>query len=190
MTNMHNPQVLPADLPVPQDDGAARHLTGARMPDVSLTTTEGSSVTFSELAGRNVIYAYPRTGEPGKAPPDGWAAIPGAMGCTPQSCAFRDHFAELRQQGVAHVFGLSTQTTEYQRAAAAPLKLPFPLVSDAGLGLAKALKLPTFEAAGMTLLKRLTLIVDDGVVTKVFYPVYPPDKNAEEVLSWLAAQPR
>jgi peroxiredoxin len=178
------------ELPVPQDDGAARHLTGARMPDISLVTTEGSSVNFSELAGRTVIYAYPRTGEPGKALPEGWAAIPGAMGCTPQSCAFRDHFADLRQQAVANVFGLSTQTTDYQREAVERLKLPFPLVSDAGLSLAKALKLPTFDAAGMTLLKRLTLIVDDDVVTKVFYPVYPPDKNAEEVLSWLAAQPR
>ena len=186
----HNPLILPTDLPVPQDDGAARHLTGARMPDISLPTTDGSSVNFAELAGRTVIYDYPRTGEPGKAPPEGWAAIPGDMGCTPQSCAFRDHFAELRQQGVANLFGLSTQTPDYQREAVERLKLPFPLVSDAGLRLAKALKLPTFDAAGMTLLKRLTLIVDDGVVTKVFYPVFPPDKNAEEVLGWLAAQPR
>jgi peroxiredoxin len=178
------------DLPVPQDDGGARHLPGTPMPDILLTTTDGGSVNFSKLAGRTVIYAYPRTGEPGKEPPAGWAQIPGAMGCTPQSCAFRDHFADLRQYGVAHVFGLSTQTRDYQREAADRLKLPFQLVSDAELRLAKALKLPTFEAAGMTLLKRLTLIVEDGVVTKVFYPVFPPDKNAEEVLGWLAAQPR
>ena len=178
------------ELPIPQDDGAARHLTGARMPDISLVTTEASSVNFSKLAGRIVIYAYPRTGEPGKALPEGWAAIPGAMGCTPQSCAFRDHFAELRQHGVANVFGLSTQTEDYQREAVERLKLPFPLVSDSELRLAKALKLPTFDAAGMTLLKRLTLIADDGVLTKVFYPVFPPDQNAEQVLGWLAAQPR
>ncbi len=178
------------ELPVPQDDGAARHLTGARMPDISLSTTEGSSVNFSKLAGRIVIYAYPRTGEPGKALPEGWAAIPGAMGCTPQSCAFRDHFAELRQHGVANVFGLSTQTPDYQREAGERLKLPFPLVSNSELRLAKALTLPTFDAGGTTLLKRLTLIADDGVLTKVFYPVFPPDKNAEQVLGWLAAQPR
>src|SRR5918999_1220178 len=181
---------MQTELPVPQEDGAARHLTGARMPDISLITTDGSSVNFSELAGRTVIYAYPRTGEPGKALPEGWAAIPGAMGCTPQSCAFRDHFAELRQQGVTNVFGLSTQTPDYQREAVERLKLPFPLVSDAGLRLATALKLPTFNAAGMTLLKRLTLIVDNGEVIKVFYPVFPPDKNAEEVLGWLALQSR
>ena len=113
-----------------------------------------------------------------------------AMGCTPQSCAFRDHFAELRQLGVAQVFGLSTQTRDYQREAVERLKLPFPLVSDSELRLARALKLPTFDAAGMTLLKRLTLIVDDGVVTKVFYPVFPSDKSAEEVMRWLADQPR
>jgi peroxiredoxin len=178
------------DLAVPQDDGAARHLPGAAMPDLVLTATEGGSVNFSKLAGRTVIYAYPRTGEPGKAPPEGWAAIPGAMGCTPQSCAFRDHFADLRQQGAAHVFGLSTQTQDYQREAAQRLKLPFPLVSDAEFRLAKALKLPTFDAAGMTLLKRLTLVIDDGVISKVFYPVFPPDQNAEEVLRWLVDHPR
>ena len=178
------------DLAVPQDDGAARHLSGMAMPDLVLTTTDGRPVNFAKLAGRTVIYAYPRTGEPGKAPPDGWAAIPGAMGCTPQSCAFRDHFADLRQQGATQVFGLSTQTQAYQREAAQRLKLPFPLVSDADFRLAKALKLPTFDAAGMTLLKRLTLVIDDGVISKVFYPVFPPDKNAEEVLRWLADHPR
>lgn len=178
------------ELPVPQDDGGARHLTGARMPDMALTATDGSAVNFSRLSGRTVVYAYPRTGEPGKSPPEGWAAIPGAMGCTPQSCAFRDHFAELRQHGATQVFGLSTQTPDYQREAAQRLKLPFSLVSDADLALAKALRLPTFDAAGMTLLKRLTLVIDDGVISKVFYPVFPPDKNAAEVLGWLSSQPR
>jgi len=160
------------------------------MPDLALTATDGSMVNFSKLSGRTVVYAYPRTGEPGKPSPDGWAQIPGASGCTPQSCAFRDHFAELRQHGAAQVFGLSTQTSAYQREAAERLKLPFPLVSDADLKLAKALRLPTFDAAGMTLMKRLTLVIDDGVIGKVFYPVFPPDKNAEEVLAWLSAQPR
>jgi peroxiredoxin len=187
---MNTPQAAPNDLPVPKDDGGARHLTGARMPDMSLSATDGTQVNFAGLAGRTVVYAYPRTGEPGKPSPDGWAQIPGASGCTPQSCAFRDHFAELRQQGAAQVFGLSTQTTDYQREAQQRLKLPFPLVSDADLKLARTLKLPTFEAAGMTLLKRLALVIDDGVVSKVFYPVFPPEKNAEEVLGWLGAHPR
>lgn len=187
---MQNPQVLAEDLPEPRDDGGAQHLTGMRMPDIALTATDGSMVNLSKLSGRTVVYAYPRTGEPGKALPDGWAQIPGAMGCTPQSCAFRDHFAELRQQGVAHVFGLSTQTSDYQREAGQRLKLPFPLLSDADLNLAHAMRLPTFEAAGMTLLRRLTLVIDDGVVTMTFYPVFPPDKNAEVVLDWLSSQPR
>lgn len=181
---------MSAELPVPKDDGGAKHLPGTPMPDILLTTTDGGSVNFSKLSGRTVIYAYPRTGEPGKALPDGWTSIPGAVGCTPQSCAFRDHFADLRRAGVAQVFGLSTQTRDYQREAADRLKLPFQLVSDAELRLAKALKLPTFDAAGMTLLKRLTLIIDDGVISKVFYPVFPPDKSAEEVLAWLTVQPR
>ncbi len=186
---MANPSAA-NELPVPQDDGGARHLTGTRMPDISLAATNGSAVNFAKLSGRTVIYAYPRTGEPGKAPPDGWAAIPGAMGCTPQSCAFRDHFAELRQHGAAQVYGLSTQTPDYQREAAERLKLPFPLASDADFKLTKASKLPTFDAAGMKLMKRLTLVIDDGAISKVFYPFFPPDKNAEEVLGWLAAQPR
>ncbi len=187
---MHNPNVLPAGLPVPQDDGAARHLSGTRLPDLSLPATDGSQVNLARLKGRTVVYAYPRTGEPGKSPPDGWDAIPGARGCTPQSCAFRDHFFELRQVGVEHLFGLSTQATEYQREAAQRLHLPFVLLSDADLKFTRALRLPTFAVAGMTLLKRLTLVIDGGVITKVFYPVFPPDKNAEEVLGWLAGQPR
>jgi peroxiredoxin len=181
---------MQSDLPVPQDDGAARHLAGMAMPDILLITSDGGSVDFSKLDGRTVIYAYPRTGEPGKPLPDGWAQIPGAMGCTPQSCTFRDHFADLQKRGAAHVFGLSTQTRDYQREVVERLNLPYQLVSDAELRLARAMKLPTFDAAGMTLLKRLTLIVDDGVVTKVFYPVFPPEKSAEEVLAWLAAHPR
>src|SRR5215216_3472075 len=181
----HNPLVLPDALPVPQDDGAARHLTGRRMPDVALPATDGATVNLAKLAGRTVVYAYPRTGEPGKPMLPGWDAIPGARGCTPQSCAFRDHYAELKQLGVGHLFGLSTQDTGYQREAVERLHLPFAILSDEQLRLARALELPTFETAGMTLLKRLALVIDDGVITKVFYPVFPPDKNAEEVIAWL-----
>jgi peroxiredoxin len=187
MTTPHNPNVLPTDIPAPQDDGGARHLTGLKLPSVALAATDGSQVDLSKLAGRTVIYIYPRTGVPGQAPPDGWDAIPGARGCTPQSCSFRDHFAELKRLGVARLYGLSTQDTAYQREAAERLHLPFPVLSDAGLALARAIDLPTFTVAGMTLLKRMALVVDDGVITKVFYPVFPPDKNAEEVIAWLQA---
>jgi peroxiredoxin len=185
MTAAHNPLVLPSDLPVPADDGAADHLAGLRLPDLALPATDGASVNLSQLRGRSVVYAYPRTGEPGKPLPDGWDAIPGARGCTPQSCAFRDHFAELEGLGVAQLYGLSTQDSAYQREAVERLHLPFAILSDADLGFARALRLPTFRVAGMTLLKRLTLVIDDGVITKVFYPVFPPDKSPEEVISWL-----
>ena len=183
----HDPNVLPAELPVPQDDGGARHLTGLRLPSVALTATDGSQVDLSKLAGRSVVYIYPRTGVPGQPSPAGWDAIPGARGCTPQSCSFRDHFAELRGLGVAHLYGLSTQATSYQREAAERLHLPFPILSDTELKLTRAIELPTFSVAGMTLLKRMALVIDDGVVTKVFYPVFPPDKNADEVIAWLRA---
>lgn len=185
MTTPHNPNVLPADIPAPQDDGGARHLTGLKLPPVALAATDGTKVDLSTLAGRTVVYIYPRTGVPGQAPPDGWDAIPGARGCTPQSCSFRDHFAELKQLGVARLYGLSTQDTAYQREAVERLHLPFPVLSDEGLALARAIDLPTFTVAGMTLHKRMALVIDDGVVSKVFYPVFPPDKNAEEVIAWL-----
>jgi peroxiredoxin len=181
----HNPEFLPLGIPVPQDDGAARHLAGTKLPDVALGATEGPPVNLSRLKGRTVIYIYPRTGVPGVDPPDGWDQIPGARGCTPQSCSFRDHFGELKRLGVAQLYGLSTQDTAYQREAATRLHLPFAILSDETLVLTKALKLPTFSAAGMTLLKRMALVVDDGTITKVFYPVFPPDKNAEEVIAWL-----
>jgi peroxiredoxin len=184
---LHDPTILPADLPAPLDDGAARHLPGTRLPDLALMATDGTAVNLSRLAGRTVLYLYPRTGRPGQALPEGWDAIPGARGCTPQSCAFRDHFAELKALGVAHLFGLSTQDTGYQREAAARLHLPFAILSDEKLAFARALALPTFEVAGMTLLKRMALVIDDGVVTTVFYPVFPPDKNAETVRDWLRA---
>ena len=173
-------------IPAPQDDGGARHLQGMAMPSVALSATSGQSVDLAKLPGRTVVYAYPRTGKPGIPNPDGWDMIPGARGCSPQSCAFRDHFADLKKLGVAQVFGLSTQDTDYQKEAAERLHLPFPLLSDAGLALAKALKLPTFAVDGMTLFKRITLVIDAGRITQVFYPVFPPDQNAAQVVSWLS----
>ncbi|MEM6423440.1 MAG: peroxiredoxin, partial [Pseudomonadota bacterium] len=140
-------------------------------------------------SGTTVVYAYPMTGRPDTPLPEGWDGIPGARGCTPQSCAFRDHFAELQALGVGHLFGLSTQSTDYQAEAAARLHLPFALLSDASLGFARAMRLPLFEVAGMTLMKRLTLILRDGVVVRSFYPVFPPDRSAGDVLAWLGAHP-
>jgi peroxiredoxin len=186
-TGAHDPTFLPPDIPVPRDDGAARHLSGMALPDLALPATSGPPINLSKLKGRVVVYIYPRTGVPGVNAPAGWDDIPGARGCTPQSCGFRDHFAELKTLGVANVFGLSTQDTEYQREAAQRLHLPFPILSDAALKFTRALNLPTFSAAGMTLLKRMALVIDNGAITKAFYPVFPPDKNAEEVIAWLRA---
>jgi len=185
----HNPSVLPPDIPVPQDDGRARHLTGVKVPDVALPATGGGMVNLATLKGRTVVYVYPRTGVPGVDPPPGWDQIPGARGCTPQSCGFRDHFAELKALGVAQVFGLSTQDTGYQQEAADRLHLPFPILSDAELNLATSLHLPMFMTSGMTLLARMALVIEDGEIVKVFYPVFPPDKNAEEVIAWLRDRP-
>jgi peroxiredoxin len=181
----HNPNVLPPNIPIPQDDGAARHLAGAELPDLALTGTDGKTVNLSKLKGRTVVYIYPRTGVPGVDAPPGWDQIPGARGCTPQSCSFRDHFGELKRLGVAQLYGLSTQGTTYQREAASRLHLPFSILSDEKLAFTGALKLPTFTTSGMTLLKRMALVIDDGTIVKAFYPVFPPDKNAEEVMTWL-----
>jgi peroxiredoxin len=188
--SLHNPLELPAALPVPQDDGGARHLAGRRLPDLALQATDGSCVNLAALAGRSVIYIYPRTGVPGQALPDGWDAIPGARGCTPQSCGFRDHFAELKELGVAQLFGLSTQDSAYQREAAERLHLPFRLLSDADLQLTRALALPTFVTSGMTLLRRMAWVIDEGTIVQVFYPVFPPDRSAAEVVAWLASESR
>jgi len=181
----HDPTFLPPGIPVPQDDGAARHLTGMKLPDLALPATRGGAINLALLAGRSVLYIYPRTGVPGVDLPPGWDDIPGARGCTPQSCGFRDHFAELKTLGVSHLFGLSTQDTDYQREAAERLHLQFVILSDAKLAFARALNMPTFSVAGMTLLKRMALVIDDGVIDKVFYPVFPPDQNAADVVAWL-----
>ena len=182
-------QKLPENLPVPEDDGACDHLTGMKLPPLPLPSTSGESIDLSGLPGRMVVYCYPMTGRPGTELPEGWDDIPGARGCTPQSCGFRDHHAELRDLG-ARIFGLSTQGTVYQREAVERLGLPFEILSDEGLAFARGLGLPTFEADGRTMIKRLTLVVDDGRIERVFYPVFPPGENAGEVAAWLSRHPR
>ena len=176
-------------IPAPQDDGATRHLLGSRVPAVPLQATTGDLVDLSSLKGRTVVYAYPRTGRPGLENPDGWDMIPGARGCTPQTCSFRDHYAELKGLGIDHLFGLSTQDPDYQREAAERLHLPFAILSDERLNLTNAMNLPTFQTGGMTLLKRFTLVIDDGKVEHVFYPVFPPDRSASDVIEWLSRAP-
>ena len=183
----HDPTILPPNIPAPQDDGAARHLQGMRLPDLALPATDGTRINLAQLPGRTVVYIYPRTGVPGVDLPPGWNEIPGARGCTPQSCSFRDHAGELTRLGVRYLFGLSTQDTAYQHEAVERLHLPFAILSDEKLQFTRALNLPTFMVSGMTLLKRMALVLDDGVINKVFYPVFPPDKSAEEVVAWLEA---
>ena len=185
---MAGPNTLPDDLPEPVDDGAAVHLSGARLPAVILPASDGTRIDLASLPGRVVVYAYPRTGEPGKDPSAEWNLIPGARGCTPQSCSFRDHFAELRELGVSRVFGLSTQDSGYQREAAERLHLPFPLLSDENLALTEAVGLPTFDYEGSTLIRRMAFVIDDGRITHVFYPVFPPDRSAGDVVDWLRSQ--
>lgn len=179
MNNVHRDDLL-------IDDGLADHLASMFLPTVSLPSTSDEMVNLSQPGGLTVVYAYPRTSPPDKAPIDGWDAIPGARGCTPQSCAFRDHFSDLRRLGVSHVFGLSTQDTDYQKEAASRLHLPFHLLSDAELRFALAARLPVFQAGGMRLLKRITLIINSGQVQKVFYPVHSPELNAQNVIDWLS----
>jgi len=180
---------LPPDLPVPEDDGAADHLPGTALPSLGLRSTQGGDVDLAALTpGRLVAYVYPRTGTPGEPTPEGWDDIPGARGCTPQSCAYRDSLAELEALGAA-VVGVSAQSAAEQAEFARREHIPFPLLSDPGLELAASLGLPTFAAAGMTLYRRLTLVADAGTVVKAFYPVFPPDRDAAEVLAWLAAHP-
>jgi len=177
---------LPDDLPEPEDNGEADHLPGETAPAVPLTATGGTTVDLAALPGRTVVYCYPMTGRPDEdVTPDGWEEIPRARGCTPESCGFRDHYAELRERGVEDVFGLSVQSTAYQREARDRLELSFELLSDAEMEFTEALGSPTFEAGGEVLLKRLTLVIADGRIEHVFYPVFPPGDHAEEVLDWL-----
>lgn len=179
---------LPEGLPVPTDDGACAHLPGTQIPHVSLPATDGTYVNLAALEGRTVVYAYPRTGPPGEPElVDDWDLIPGARGCTEEACSFRDHHAALAALG-ARLFGLSTQTTPEQRELIERAHLPFPILSDARLALTEAVGLPTFEIAGHTLLKRHTLVIVDGVVEHVFYPVFPPDTHGEEVERWARQQ--
>jgi len=179
---------LPRDLPVPEDDGAADHLEGMDVPGVVLTSTEGHEADFAEPAEKRLVaYVYPRTGVPGQPLPAGWDEIPGARGCTPQSCAYRDSMAEFERLGAA-VVGISAQTSDEQREFAQREHIPFPLFSDPDLKLAAALRLPTFEVEGTTLYKRLTFVAEAGRIVKVFHPVFPPDSNAAEVLAWLGSR--
>jgi len=176
---------VPTNLPAPVDDGACAHLVGARVPPIELPSTDGARVRLDRVATPfTVIYAYPRTGVPDKDAPLGWDAIPGARGCTPQNCAFRDHHAELSALG-ASIFGLSTQDTAYQREMATRLHLPYPVLSDARLELTRALALPTFVYGEWTLLKRFSLVLRDGVVEHVIYPVFPSNSDAPAVTCWL-----
>lgn len=190
---------LPPDLPRPVDDGACDHLPGMRVPAITLPSTAGRMVNLAALTAaytpasrsslhRTVLYCYPRTGVPGKPLPDGWDLIPGARGCTPQTCDFRDHHQELAALG-ADVFGLSTQATEYQREMVERLHVPFEVLSDAEFRLCDALRLPTFEVEGMRLVKRLTLVIRDGAIETVFYPVFPPHESAEQAIRWLKQNP-
>lgn len=177
---------LPNVLPVPSDDGACNHLQGKSIPFVALKSTSGGIINLSKIKEKLVLYFYPMTGKPGVSLPEGWDLIPGARGCTPQACSFRDHYKELRRLN-SQVFGVSTQSTEYQQEFANRNHLPFSLLSDEHLTLANSLKLPLFEVDSMTLNKRVTLIIHNGAIKKVFYPVFPPNKNADEVIDWLSS---
>jgi len=175
---------LPASLPVPVNDGLCNHLLGMHLPDISLVSTEDEWVQLANLKGVVVFYCYPMTGRPDIAHPDGWEDIPGARGCTPQSCSFRDHYKELSKLNVS-VYGVSVQSSDYQKEVRNRLHLPYSLLSDSDQKLKSALCLPILTVANMSLLKRVTFIVNNGVIVKVFYPVFPPDRNADDVLDYL-----
>ena len=186
---MKNLLDLPDNLPVPVDDGACDHLEGSRLPSIKLVSTSGRTIDFSQEPGITVAYVYPMIGRPDAPPMIGWNEIPGARGCTPQSCAFRDYYAELKKLG-AQVFGISAQPLEDQKEAVTRLHLPFDLLNDSSFEYTKALGLPTFEYSAKRLIKRLTLIIASGEIRKVFYPVFPPDRNAQDVIEWLESTMR
>lgn len=183
MTNLNQ---LPTDLPIPQDDGSTNHLKGMKLPNILLNATNGKTFNFGDIKSRLVIYCYPMTGRPDVALPDGWDQIPGARGCTPQSCSFRDHYSEIQALG-AEVVGLSVQSTDYQKEMTDRLHLPFPVVSDTNYQFQRALNMPTFVTAGMTLLKRVTLIANNGVIEAVHYPVFPSASDPVWVMEYLKA---
>ncbi|MEO0329570.1 MAG: peroxiredoxin [Pseudomonadota bacterium] len=189
---MSNLDQIPDTLPVPENDGGADHLIGMKLADIKLPATTGEAVSLAERGGLLVLYAYPMTGRPDTPLPVGWDEIPGARGCTPQSCSFRDHMVELKDLGVDHVFGISTQAREYQKEAAERLHLPFPLLSDGEQKFQTAMNLPVMKVdvvgQNNNLLKRLALVIENRVIKKVFYPVFPPDRNAADVLEWLKSR--
>ncbi|OCK77326.1 hypothetical protein K432DRAFT_358807 [Lepidopterella palustris CBS 459.81] len=176
---------FPSDLPIPQDDGACSHLSNSKVPSLALPSTSGNTIDLSSLPGLTILFCYPRTGAPNENIPDSWNAIPGARGCTPQACAFRDETERLRKLGVSHLYGLSTQDTGYQLEAKGRLHLLYDILSDERLEFVNALRLPTFEWQNRQLVKRLAIAIDSGTIVKVWYPVFPPDKNAEDVVKWL-----
>lgn len=177
----------PANLPVPEDDGAASHLVGSRLPSLGLVSTQGGVVDLSAIKGWSVVFCYPMTGRPGVALPPGWDQIPGARGCTPQNLAYKDHYTELTALG-ANVFGLSTQETSYQQEMAERLHLPFAVLSDESMAMTNAMRLPTFQTAGLHLLKRLTLIVKDAKIMAVKYPIFPSNSDAAWAINWLGSK--
>ncbi|KAH8728326.1 thioredoxin-like protein [Phaeosphaeriaceae sp. PMI808] len=179
---------VPSDLPAPQDDGACAHLLGSNMPSLTLPDTSGHMVDVASLPGLTILFCYPRTGAPGEKIPDEWNSIPGARGCTPQACGFRDEISELQKCGVQNVFGMSGQNTSYQAEAKQRLHLPYELLSDEQMTLVNALNLPTFKWRNETLIKRLALAIEDAKIIHVWYPVFPPDSNAKEVITWLASK--
>ena len=174
-----------SSVPKPEDDGKSSHLCGMKVPPIAMKGTDGRCVDISSLPGVTVLFVYPMTGRPDTPLPDGWDQIPGARGCTPQSCSFRDLYTEFQSLGVKNLFGMSTQSTQYQSEAVERLHLPFPMLSDSYLNFSKALSLPSMVVEKMTLLKRITFVIDEGVINKVFYPVFPPDRNAIEVINYL-----
>ena len=172
-------------IPAPKTDVSLDHLNNYQIPEIKLQSTKGEFVNVGKLSGLSIIYIYPMTGQPNVALPKDWDEIPGARGCTPQSCSFRDNFSELKKLNVKNIFGLSSQTTDYQKELATRLHLPYAILSDEKLAFANALKLPTFKVDNMSLIKRITLILDDNKITKYFYPVFPPDENVNQVIAWL-----